>query len=43
MRFNNRITDLIQTLCFKVFSNEYIIDTQYNVFLILSNLFFRIY
>ena len=43
MRFDNRVTNLIQTLCFEVFLNEYIIDTQYNVFLIFLNLFFRIH
>ena len=43
MRLDNRVANLIQILCFKVFSNEFIIDTQYNVFLIFLNLFLRIH
>ena len=43
MRFDNRIANLIQTLYFEVFLNKFIIDTQYNIFLIFSNLLFRIY
>ena len=34
MRFDNRVTNLIQTLYFEVFSNKFIIDTQCNIFLI---------
>ena len=43
MRLNNRIANLIQILYFEIFSNEFIIDTQCNIFLISLNLFFRIY
>ena len=43
MRFNNRVANLIQALCFEIFLNEYIIDTQCNVFLISSDLFFYIH
>ena len=43
MRLDNRIANLIQTLCFEIFLNEFINDTQCNISLIFSNLFLRIY
>ena len=43
MRFDNRIANLIETLCFEIFLNEFINSTQYKFFLIFSNLYFRIY
>ena len=43
MRFDNRVTNLIQISYFEVFLNEFIIDTQCNIFLIFSDLIFRIY